>query len=168
MIRCYIGLGSNLQQPGDQLRRAVAAIGRLSRCRLGPVSPCYRSAAVGPGEQPDYLNAVLQLDSELSPEALLDALQAIEKAQGRVREEHWGPRTLDLDILLYGDRAISTERLQVPHPRMTGRNFVLYPLLDIAGPNLMLPDGRELGTLVAACPMGELVQTGLDLAPGAN
>ena len=95
-------------------------------------------------------------------------LQAIENEQGRVRTRRWGPRTLDLDILLYGDQAISSERLQVPHPRMAERNFVLYPLLDIAGPNLMLPDGRELGTLLKACPTGELTQTDLELAPGAN
>lgn len=168
MIRCYIALGSNQQHPGAQLRRAVAAIDQLPSSILRRVSQCYRSAAIGPGEQADYLNAVLQLDTELDPETLLDALQGIENDQGRTRVIRWGPRTLDLDILLYGDQSVSTQRLDIPHPRMAERNFVLYPLLEIAGPNLMLPDGRELGTLVSACPEGELVRTDLDLAPGNN
>lgn len=166
MTCCYIALGSNQRQPLAQLRCAVAAIGQLAESRLQSVSHCYRSAAVGPGEQPDYLNAVLLLETGLTPEALLDALQGIENDQGRTRTVRWGPRTLDLDILLYGDLTLSTQRLQVPHPHMAERNFVLYPLLDLAGPNLMLPDGRELGTLVSACPIGELVQIDLDLAPG--
>jgi 2-amino-4-hydroxy-6-hydroxymethyldihydropteridine diphosphokinase len=166
--RCYIALGSNQQQPEAQLRQAVSAISQLADSQLGPLSHCYRSAAIGPGEQPDYLNAVLQLDTRLTPEALLDALQAIENRQGRTRTVRWGPRTLDLDILLYGTLALSTDRLQIPHPRMAQRNFVLYPLLDVAGANLMLPDGLELGTLVSACPRGELVQSDLDLATGEN
>jgi 2-amino-4-hydroxy-6-hydroxymethyldihydropteridine diphosphokinase len=165
---CYIALGSNQQQPASQLRRAIAALQGTPGCRPGAISPCYRSAAVGPGEQPDYLNAVLELYTQLSPEALLDTLQTIENTQGRVRTERWGPRTLDLDILLYGDLIISTARLEIPHPRMAERNFVLYPLLDIAGPNLMLPDGRELGTLVSACPVGELIRTEVDLASGVE
>ena len=168
MIPCYIALGSNQQQPAEQLRRAVAAISQLPESRLHCVSHCYRSAAVGPGEQPDYLNAVLRLDTGLAPGTLLDALQGIENDQGRTRTVRWGPRTLDLDILLYGDLVLSTRRLQIPHPRMADRNFVLYPLLDIADPNLMLPDGRELGTLVSACPEGELIRTDLDLAPGKH
>ena len=168
MTCCYVALGSNQRQPAAQLRRAVAAIGQLPESLLHSVSHCYRSAAVGPGDQPDYLNAVLQIETGLMPEALLDALQGIENDQGRTRKVRWGPRTLDLDILLYGDLALTTPRLQIPHPHMAERNFVLYPLLDIAGPNLMLPDGRELGTLVSACPIGELVQTELDLAPGEN
>ncbi len=168
MNLCYIALGSNQQQPASQLLCAITALQGTPGCRPGAISPCYRSAAVGPGEQPDYLNAVLELYSRLAPEALLDTLQTIENAQGRVRTERWGPRTLDLDILLYGDLVISTARLEIPHPRMAERNFVLYPLLDIAGPNLMLPDGRELGTLVSACPVGELVRTDLDLASGID
>ncbi len=167
MIRCYIALGSNQRQPLSQLREAVIAIDRMPDSQLGAMSHAYRSAAVGPGDQPDYLNAALQLDTRLSADTLLAALQAIENAQGRERAVRWGPRTLDLDILLYGDQTIASEHLQIPHPRMTERDFVLYPLLEVAGPNLMLPDGRELGTLVAACPIGEVVRTELDLAPGA-
>ncbi len=160
MIPAYLGLGSNLEEPAAQLQRAVDAISALPESRLERVSSLYRSAAVGPGEQPDYLNAVLCLATTLSPLALLDALQAIETAQGRVRTIRWGPRTLDLDILLYGEQSISEPRLRVPHPAMFERNFVLYPLLQLAGPNLVLPDGTELGTLVAQCPLGSLVDTG--------
>lgn len=159
MTRCYIALGSNLQQPLEQLRAAVITIGQLPQSRLVRVSSGYQSTAVGPGDQPDYLNAVLQLDTELPPLELLDVLQAIELQQGRVRELHWGARTLDLDILLYGDHLIDEPRLTIPHERMAQRNFVLYPLLEIGGPNLMLPDGRDLGTLVSACPEGDLVKT---------
>lgn len=168
MNRCFIALGSNQKEPASQLRSAIAALRQLPDSRLVRISPCYRSAAVGPGDQPDYLNAVLQLETGLSPEALLEALQAIEDTHGRIRTVRWGPRTLDLDILLYGDLTVSTDRLLIPHPRLAERNFVLYPLLDIAGRNLMLPDGRELGTLVSACPFGELVRVELDPAPGTN
>lgn len=169
MSLCYIALGSNLKNPAAQLRAAVEAIGQLPDSQLGLISPGYRSCAVGPGEQPDYLNAVLELETSLAPDTLLLALQAIEGQQGRTRTVRWGARSLDLDILLYDNQTLDSEHLQVPHPRMAQRNFVLYPLLDIAGGNLMLPDGRELGTLVAACPVGDLVQIDLNLdAPGST
>jgi 2-amino-4-hydroxy-6-hydroxymethyldihydropteridine diphosphokinase len=168
MTRAYIGLGSNLQEPLRQLRAALQAIARLPSSQLVRVSGAYRSAAVGPGEQPDYLNAVLQLETALQPAELLTALQAIEKAQGRVRSVRWGARSLDLDILLYGDRQVATPSLTIPHPELQRRNFVLYPLAEIAGPNLVLPDGTELGTLIARCPRGDLVTTGLRLTPDAT
>jgi 2-amino-4-hydroxy-6-hydroxymethyldihydropteridine diphosphokinase len=165
MTPAYVGLGSNLQQPLLQLHKAVIAIAQLPSSQLVRVSSVYRSAAVGPGEQPDYLNAVLQLDTSLQPAELLAALQAIEQAQGRVRTMRWGPRTLDLDILLYGDRQIATSSLTIPHPELRRRNFVLYPLAEIAGPHLVLPDGTELVTLIARCPRGDLVRTRLRLTP---
>jgi 2-amino-4-hydroxy-6-hydroxymethyldihydropteridine diphosphokinase len=165
MIDAYIALGSNLQQPLAQLQRATQAIAKLQGSTILSTSPVYRSAAVGPGEQPDYLNAVLQLHTALAPLALLDALQEIETRQGRVRELRWGARTLDLDILLYGDEAIQLPRLEIPHPRLAERDFVLYPLLEISGPNLMLPGGVDLGTLVASCPRGELQETEFSLLP---
>ena len=127
--------------------------------RLGDItarSSVWETAPIGP-EQPDYLNAVARLDTELDPLQLLDALQEIERHQGRTRGERWSARTLDLDLLLYGDTAMATERLTLPHPRMSERNFVLYPLLDVADANLMLPDGRKLDTLVRACPGEALV-----------
>ena len=163
MITAYIGLGSNLLDPLAQLRKAVRAVADLPQSRLRRVSNAYRSAAVGPGEQPDYLNAVIQLDTDLEAPRLLAALQAIEQHQGRVRTVRWGPRSLDLDILLYGDARIDSPTLSVPHPAMRERNFVLYPLAAIAGPQLLLPDGEDLGTLTANCPRGDLVDTGLRL-----
>jgi 2-amino-4-hydroxy-6-hydroxymethyldihydropteridine diphosphokinase len=159
----YIALGSNLGDPPAQLKAAVAALGGLPQSRLERLSRVYRSAAVGPGIQPDYLNAAALLLTALPPLPLLRALQGIEAQQGRVRCERWGARTLDLDLLLYGDLALDTPELQIPHPRMARRNFVLYPLLDIGGPNLRLPDGTYLGTLVLDCPRGELEITCLEL-----
>ena len=165
MTQAYIGLGSNLQHPLLQLHKALIAIAQLPSSRLVQVSSVYRSAAVGPGEQPDYLNAVLLLDTGLQPAELLAALQAIEQAHGRVRTIRWGARSLDLDILLYGDRRIATASLTIPHPELQQRNFVLYPLAEIAGPHLVLPGGTELVTLIARCPRGDLVRTRLRLTP---
>ncbi|HEY8386192.1 MAG TPA: 2-amino-4-hydroxy-6-hydroxymethyldihydropteridine diphosphokinase, partial [Porticoccaceae bacterium] len=128
----FIAIGSNLDNPRRQVADAVAALSGLQGSRLVALSPWYRSAAIGPGSQPDYLNGVARLTTRLSPRHLLAALQAIEHAQGRQRTEHWGPRTLDLDILLYGNEIIAEPDLIVPHPRLTQRNFVLYPLADLA------------------------------------
>ncbi|NWL75428.1 2-amino-4-hydroxy-6-hydroxymethyldihydropteridine diphosphokinase [Pseudomonas taiwanensis] len=152
MERVYIGLGSNLAEPVSQLRGALEALGDLPRTRLAAVSSLYASDPLGPPDQPRYVNAVAALETELAPLELLDALQTIELAQGRVRkDERWGPRTLDLDILLFGQRRIDEPRLQVPHYHMHARAFVLYPLAEIAG-DLQLPDGRPLQTLLDACP----------------
>lgn len=161
MTTAYIGLGSNLQEPARQLGSALMALKRLPRSELGSVSRMYRSAAIGPGSQPAYLNAVARLDTELPPLPLLHALQQIEHAQGRVRTVRWGARSLDLDILLYGNSEIDTPELRIPHPAMRLRNFVIYPLAQIAGPKLLLPDGTDLGTLIDRCPRGDLVDTGL-------
>lgn len=150
MIRCFIGLGSNLDDPAAQLQQALVALGNLERSRLGRVSRHYRNPAVGPGQQPDFINAVAELFTDLPAVELLRALQGIETAQGRVRTIRWGARSLDLDLLLYGDAVIDTPALQVPHPRMFERNFVLYPLHDIE-PELILPDGSVLRTHLRAC-----------------
>ncbi|CAH0310161.1 2-amino-4-hydroxy-6-hydroxymethyldihydropteridinepyrophosphokinase [Pseudomonas sp. Bi70] len=150
MERAYIGLGSNLAEPAEQLRQALAALQQLPRTCLAAVSSFYVSDSLLPG-QPRYSNAVAALDTELQPLQLLDALQAIELDQGRERVERWGPRTLDLDILLFGQRLIDEPRLHVPHYQMHLRAFVLYPLAEIAA-DLELPDGRPLGELLAACP----------------
>lgn len=156
MTRVYIGLGSNLATPQQQLETALAAIAALPGCRLAEVSSFYASDPLGPADQPRYVNAVAALDCSLTPLALLDALQAIEREQGRVRKaERWGPRTLDLDILLFGDLQLDDERLCVPHYHMHARAFVLYPLAEIA-PGLRLPDGRALSELLAACPCSGL------------
>ncbi|KIP89307.1 2-amino-4-hydroxy-6-hydroxymethyldihydropteridine diphosphokinase [Pseudomonas fluorescens] len=151
MERIYIGLGSNLADPADQLRSAIAALGQLPQTSLAGVSAFYQSDSLLSG-QPRYTNAVAALDSSLAPIDLLNALQAIENAQGRERLERWGPRTLDLDILLFGDRLIDEPRLKVPHYQIQERAFVLYPLAELAPQGLRLADGRTLTDLLAACP----------------
>lgn len=156
MVLAYIGLGSNLEDPLDQVTRALAELGSLADTRLVARSAFYQSRAIGP-EQPDYINAVAQLETRLAPLALLDALQAIEQAHQRVRLQHWGPRTLDLDLLLYGTDTLQHPRLTVPHPYLTQRGFVLYPLADIE-PNLQLPDGQSLQTLLRQCPFEGLAR----------
>ncbi|MEA1029834.1 2-amino-4-hydroxy-6-hydroxymethyldihydropteridine diphosphokinase [Pseudomonas sp. Fig-3] len=151
MERIYIGMGSNLAEPSEQLRSAVQALAQLPDTQLTGVSAFYQSDSLLPG-QPRYTNAVAALDSRLAPLDLLDALQAIETGQGRERLERWGPRTLDLDILLFGDRLIDEPRLKVPHYHMHARAFVLYPLAELAPADLRLADGRLLKDLLAACP----------------
>ncbi|WP_207061387.1 2-amino-4-hydroxy-6-hydroxymethyldihydropteridine diphosphokinase [Motiliproteus sp. SC1-56] len=159
-VRAYIGLGSNLLNPLMQVSQAQQALASLAGCREVTHSQLYRSDPVGPPGQPDYINAVTRLETHLAPEALLDRLQAIEQAHNRVRGERWGPRTLDLDLLLYGDCVIDTPRLKVPHPHMGERSFVLYPLAELA-PNLVLPNGSPLQALLARCPMGTLQRLGV-------
>lgn len=160
MERVYIGMGSNLAEPAEQLRSALQALTQLPDTQLAGVSAFYQSDSLLPG-QPRYTNAVAALDSRLAPLALLDALQAIETGQGRERLERWGPRTLDLDILLFGDRLIDEPRLKVPHYHMQARAFVLYPLAELAPVDLRLADGRLLEDLLAACPF-----VGLERLPG--
>lgn len=150
MTRCFIGLGSNLSEPQQQVLQACQALAELPHSHLDCVSPWYISKAVGPGQQPDYINGVAQLTSQLPPIHLLSALQLIENRQQRTREQRWGPRTLDLDLLLYGEQTINTPELTVPHPRIFERNFVLYPLADIA-PQLLFPDGTSLPSLLDYC-----------------
>ena len=157
MERVYIGLGSNLAEPRQQLRGALDALASIVDSQLSAVSSLYLSDPLGPPDQPRYNNAVAALDTSLSPLDLLDALQAIERAHGRKRKaERWGPRTLDLDILLFGDRLIDEPRLTVPHYHLHARAFVLYPLAEIAPQDLRLADGRALPELLAACPFAGL------------
>ena len=141
MNRCYIALGSNLENPKAQIEKAIEAIKSLGTVEA--ISPFYRSKAVGPGKQPDYVNAALALHTQLQPLTLLDALQAIADKQGRIRTIRFGARTLDLDILLFNQQKINHPRLSVPHPRMLERNFVIQPLFDIA-PNLVLGGGTAI------------------------
>ena len=151
MERTYIGMGSNLADPAEQLRSAVEALAKLPDSRLVDVSAFYQSDSLLAG-QPRYTNAVAALDTAMTPLQLLDALQAIELGQGRERHERWGPRTLDLDILLFGDRLIDEPRLKVPHYHMQARPFVLYPLAEVAPASLILADGRPLSQLLSECP----------------
>lgn len=153
--RALIGLGANLGDPRLQLAHAVQELAALPQTALAGVSRLYGSAPVGPQDQPDYLNAVAALDTTLTPHRLLKELQAIENGAGRVRERRWGPRTLDLDLLLYADDEIRTPELIVPHPEMVNRAFVLVPLLDIA-PDCILPNGAKAANLPAATPGPDL------------
>ncbi len=141
-VQAFIGLGSNLDDPAAQLDAAVGWLQSWSGISLLSVSGYYRSAPVGPQDQPDFVNAVAEISTNLSPLQLLTAVQNIEAHQQRERDRHWGPRTLDLDILLYGDLDIREPELTVPHSEMTRRAFVLVPLLDLA-PDLSV-HGRPL------------------------
>ncbi|KGY12316.1 2-amino-4-hydroxy-6-hydroxymethyldihydropteridine pyrophosphokinase [Vibrio tubiashii] len=148
MNTVYIAVGSNLSDPVSQANAAIDAIKQLPKSEFIVSSSLYSSTPMGPQNQPDYINAVVEVKTELTPLELLDCTQAIELEQGRVRkEERWGPRTLDLDIILYGNEVIDSERLVVPHYGMKQREFVLYPLAEIA-PNLTLPCGTRLEDLL--------------------
>lgn len=159
MEAVYIGLGSNLIEPIKQLQTALDALQNLPHSHLKSVSAFYSSAPLGPTDQPRYLNAVARLDTQLEPLALLDALQHIEQQQDRVRTgERWGPRTLDLDIILFGSQCIENPRLQVPHYHLHARAFVLYPLAELVAKDFRLPDGRTLQKLLANCPAEGLMR----------
>ncbi len=144
MTLAYIAIGSNLASPLEQVNAAVQALGEIPQSRIVAVSSFYRTPPLGPQDQPDYLNAAVVLDTALDAETLLDNTQRIELQQGRVRKaERWGPRTLDLDIMLYGNEVINTPRLIVPHYDMKNRGFMLWPLFEVA-PDLTFPDGIPL------------------------
>ena len=148
MTVAYIAIGSNLASPLEQVNAAIQALGEIPQSRIVALSSFYRTPPLGPQDQPDYLNAAVALETALAPEVLLDHTQRIELQQGRVRKaERWGPRTLDLDIMLFGNAVINTERLTVPHYDMKNRGFMLWPLFEIA-PELVFPDGGSLKTLL--------------------
>lgn len=148
MIRAYIAVGSNLGDPIAQANTAINALKNIPNTKVVAVSSLYSSTPMGPQNQPDYINAVVAIDTTLPPLTLLDHTQAIELEQGRVRkDERWGPRTLDLDIILYGELQHQCDRLTVPHYGMQVREFVLYPLAEIA-PSLVLPDNTSLSALL--------------------
>ncbi|PML77560.1 2-amino-4-hydroxy-6-hydroxymethyldihydropteridine diphosphokinase [Enterovibrio norvegicus] len=149
MIRVYIAIGSNLGNPVEKASLAIDALKQLPNTQFVCCSSLYSSKPMGPSDQPDYVNAIAIVDTLLEPLDLLDQTQRIELEFGRERkDERWGPRTLDLDILLFGDLQINSERLTVPHYGMKVREFVLYPLAEIA-PDLHLPDGSAVTDLVA-------------------
>lgn len=148
---CYIAIGSNLASPLEQVNAAIAALAEIPQTRVITVSSLYRTPPLGPQDQPDYLNAAVALETTLAAEDLLDNTQRIELHQGRVRKaERWGPRTLDLDIMLFGDEVIQTARLTVPHYDMHNRGFMLWPLFEIA-PELRFPDGALLTERLTQC-----------------
>lgn len=150
MTRVYIALGSNLRDPLDQCQRAIAALSALPETTLINTSSLYRTPPYGPQDQPDFLNAVVVLETALSPLALLDHTQRIELEQGRERkDERWGPRTLDLDLLLFGEQFMTGERLILPHYDMHNRAFMLVPLAEVAG-DLPLGDKGSVASCLAS------------------
>lgn len=161
MTLVFVALGANLEDPKAQLDNAVTALSALAENQSLKVSPYYGSAPMGDVVQPDYINAVASFETTLAPISLLDALQEIENTQGRVRKKRWGPRTLDLDLLLYGDAIIDEPRLKVPHYGMKERSFVLVPLAAIA-PDLVLPCKTPLRSLISEKFLAELQLLGND------
>lgn len=150
-VRAYVGLGSNLDDPLEHVRRALHELDGLPDSRCVACSSLYRSDPMGPADQPDYINAVAVVDTGLPAIELLHGLQRLEAAHGRVRAgERWGPRSLDLDLLLYGTEIIDRPELQVPHPGLHERAFVLYPLAELE-PQLVIPGRGALQQLLVGC-----------------
>lgn len=158
-VTAYIGLGANLGDPIATLHSAITELRQIPGSRLLATSSLYRSAPLGPPGQPDYINAAACIETDLAPHALLSELQAIENQHGRIREVRWGARTLDLDLLLFGNDEIQTTSLIVPHLELKNRNFVVIPLLELT-PGLHLPDGKPLAALPVASN-----RAGLDKLP---
>ena len=157
MTIAYIGLGSNMNSPKQQIKSAIESIEKIAAIQVLMVSSLYKSKPMGPQNQHDYINAVAKIDTDLIPYELLECMQDIENDQGRIRKERWGPRTLDLDILLFGQQQIETPTLTIPHYGMRQREFVLYPLYEIA-PSLIFADGCTLKQLIDEVPLNGITQ----------
>lgn len=151
LVRTFIGIGSNLNDPVRQVETALQSLSRLPGSLLRQHSSLYVSTPMGPADQPDYVNAVAELETSLEPNSLLDKLQEIETQQGRVRAARWGPRSLDLDLLVYGGLVYDDVRLTLPHPGIADRPFVLYPLAELAS-DIEIPGLGMLNCLLAHCP----------------
>lgn len=160
MTTSAIALGSNLGDRAAELRAAVG--GLASVARLVAVSPVYETAPVGGPSQGPYLNAVVLLETARAPEAFMRELLMIERSRGRSRRVRWGPRTLDLDLLLWGRAAIDRPGLTVPHPRMLSRRFVLEPLLAVL-PDARMPDGTAVAAALAEVSVQDLAPTGITI-----
>lgn len=154
-MRAFIGLGSNLEDPIAQVNDAIALLDETNGLERIATSLLYASPPMGPQDQPDYINAVVEVETLLAPLAVLNALQSIENCQGRVRERRWGPRTLDLDLLAYGEVVMHDERLQLPHPGIAERAFVLVPWAEIAADFEIIGLGK-VQVLADACPLAGL------------
>lgn len=165
MHEAFIGLGSNLsgesegiyKDPKMQIQQAIKKIGDHTKINILKVSKLYQTAAIGPGDQPDYVNAAVKIETSLDAQGLLAVLQSIETQQGRIRAERWGARTLDLDILVYDQLIENTQHLTLPHPRAHERAFVLAPLVDL-NPDLVIPDRGKVIDLLANCFMQGIVR----------
>lgn len=150
MTLCYLGLGSNLRSPERQLRQATLLLNKVPRSVVMSASKIYSSQPWGIRSQPPYCNMVIALHTSLSPERLLHYCQQIENKQQRLRKKRWGARTIDIDVLLYGNHVINKHNLVVPHPEMLNRDFVLVPLLEIK-PTILLPTGEPLVSYLKHC-----------------
>lgn len=157
MNTVYIALGANLGDPVETLAEVVQQFKAMPEFERVACSSFYRSAPMGPQDQPDYVNAVLRAHTPLAPLALLDLLQSLEDEFGRVRSRRWGARTLDLDLLLFADLSLQHPRLTVPHPGLAERDFVVVPLHELA-PTLRLPDGRQVAALFDTMSNHDLVK----------
>ena len=155
MDSVFIGLGSNLADPAEQIKSAILALDSLDEVSVIRQSSLYSSPPMGPQDQPDYINAVVEVNTTLFAHKLLDKLQEIEQQQGRIRQRHWGERTLDLYLLIYGENRIDDDRLSVPHPGIATRSFVLYPLAEIAA-ELTIPAVGKIEQLLSDCPLDGL------------
>ncbi len=131
MTIVYIGLGSNMESPKQQIKSAIKSIEGTAAIQILGVSSLYKSKPIGPQNQDDYINAVAKIGTDLKPHELLECMQDIENEQGRIRKERWGPRTLDLDILMFGDEIIKDDKLTIPHSDIENRSFVLAPLAEV-------------------------------------
>lgn len=156
-VRAYVGLGSNLAEPREQLESALVALAALPDTRVVRVSSFYRTAPVGYAGQPDFINAVVAIETCLGPRALLDALLAIEQRHGRVRAIPNGPRTLDLDLLIHGANRTAEPGLTLPHPRMHERAFVMVPLAEIA-PDLPMPGHGTAADLARSLAVSQRIE----------
>ena len=165
MAEAFIGLGSNLsgesqgthRDPKQQIHYALKKISQHPEITILGISSLYQTTAIGPGNQPDYINAAAMIETSLEPNVLLDFMQLIEHQQGRVREQHWGARTLDLDLLIYDQLMKSTTELTLPHPRAYERAFVLAPLADLDA-DLIIPNHGKVTDLLANCSMQDIVR----------
>ena len=166
MTEAFVGLGSNLEDPATQLRRACDALAALPDTQLVAVSSVYESQPMGPSDQPPFLNACAQIATTTGPNDLLTALLAIETTMGRVRKRRWGERCIDLDLLLYGDASLESKRLTLPHPGLYQRDFVLKPLAELLGNEYLMPNGVDIVTLLAGCPTHDLKLSSVQLYNG--
>ena len=148
MTIAFIGLGSNIKSPKQQIKSAIKSIEGIALTQVLKVSSLYKSKPIGPQNQNDYINAVAKIDTDLMPLELLECMQDIENQQGRIRKEHWGPRTLDLDILMFGEEIIKDDKLTIPHAEIENRSFVLAPLAEI-DPNCLIPEKGMARDLLA-------------------